>query len=115
MTDEDPRKQLAGVRSTHSPDEVMSDDETQALAADSALLSAADPWKIAAAFQREIFRTQDLRLSHLDAAGGIVVAAAIAVATFTGSLMRNERVWIPGLVATGLLCGVTVAIALYAR
>ena len=115
MADEDPRKLLAGVRSTHSPDQAVPDEETQALSADSALLSAADPWKIAAAFQREIFRTQDSRLSHLDALGGIVVAAAIAVATFTGSLMRNDGVWIPGLVATGLLCGVTVGIALYAR
>jgi hypothetical protein len=115
MTDEHPSEQLAAVRSTHSQPEARSEDGTQVLPTDSALVSAADPWKIAAAFQREIFRTQDSRLSHLDALGGIVVAAAIAVATFTGSLMKNEQVSIPGLVATGVLCGVTVAIALYAR
>jgi hypothetical protein len=96
-------------------DEARADNDAQVLPIESAPASAADPLKIAAAFQREIFRTQDSRLSHLDALGGIVVAAAIAVATFTGSLMKNEKVSISGLIITGLMCAVTVGIALYAR
>ena len=79
------------------------------------MVSEVDSWKIAAAFQLQIFRTQDSRLAHLDALGGIVVAAAIAVATFTGSLIRTEGVSIPGLVTIGLLCVLTVGAALYAR
>ncbi len=79
------------------------------------MVSDVDSWKIAAAFQLQIFRTQDSRLAHLDALGGIVVAAAIAVATFTGSLIRNDRLSIPGLVTTGLLCVLTVGATLYAR
>jgi hypothetical protein len=96
-------------------DEARADDGAQVLPIESTAASAADPLKIAAAFQREIFRTQDSRLSHLDALGGIVVAAAIAVATFTGGLMKNEKVSISGLIITGLMCAVTVGIALYAR
>jgi hypothetical protein len=82
-------------------DEARADNGTQVLPAESTRASAADPLKIAEAFQRKIFGTQDSRLSHLDALGGIVVAAAIAVATFTGSLMKNEDVSIAALSPQG--------------
>jgi hypothetical protein len=81
-------------------DEAKADNGTEALPTESGRASAADPLKIAAAFQREIFRTQDSRLSQLDGLGGIVVAAAIAVATFTGSLVKNGNVSISGLITT---------------
>jgi hypothetical protein len=115
MAEDDPGKQLAIGRPNQLSNKASSNDVTPMPSSESPVVSTADPLKIAAAFQLQIFRTQDSRLSNLDALGGIVVAAAIAVATFTGSLMKNEHVSIPGLVATGLLCVVTVAIALYAR
>jgi hypothetical protein len=112
---EDPGKQLALGRPNHLPNKATSNHPTQEPTAASPMVSEVDSWKIAAAFQLQIFRTQDSRLAHLDALGGIVVAAAIAVATFAAGLMRNQKVSIPGLVITGILCVLTVAAALYAR
>jgi hypothetical protein len=85
------------ARSNHS---------TQEPTAESHMVPEVDSWKIAAAFQLQIFRTQDSRLAHLDALGGIVVAAAIAA--FTGGLIRYQGVSIPGLVITESLCAITV-------
>jgi len=77
--------------------------------------SQLDALNIAAAFQREIFRINEGRLAGTDAQAGILIAAAVAVATFTGGLVKSGAVDFPGLVATGLLAVVVTVLALHAR
>ena len=77
--------------------------------------SAVEAMKLAAAFQREIFRTDDGRLTSADAQADILIAAAVAVATFTGGLVRNGDIDPRGLVATGALAVVVTMLALFAR
>jgi hypothetical protein len=77
--------------------------------------SMMDAINIAAAFQREIFRINEGRLAGTDAQAGILIAAAVAVATFTGGLVKSGDVDILGLVATGVLAVVVTVLALHAR
>lgn len=74
-----------------------------------------DAYKVSGAFQREIFRTQDSRLANVDALAGIVVAAAIAIATFAGTLVKEQRGSVIATLLTAAFCGLTVTIALLGR
>jgi len=71
--------------------------------------------KIPAAFQQEIFDIGDRRLTATDAQAGILIAAAVAIATFTGGLVKSGQVDEPGLVTTGLLAIAVTVLALHAR
>ena len=71
--------------------------------------------KIPPAFQREVFRISDTRLASTDAQAGILIAVAVAVATFTGGLARDGGLHLLGLLVTGALAIVVTVLALYAR
>jgi hypothetical protein len=123
-----PRRRDRSAPASHSLDDDiarlrqrLSEAEAGALRNDSAPtgeLDAASPLEatsIPAAFQREIFRIGDSRLAATDAQAGILIAAAVAVATFTGGLVKNGHVHPPGLVVTGALAILVTTMALYAR
>jgi hypothetical protein len=74
-----------------------------------------DAARIPAGFQREIFQIGDARLTATDAQAGILIAAAVAIATFTGGLVKNGHVSEPGLLTTGSLAIVVTVLALHAR
>jgi hypothetical protein len=74
-----------------------------------------DALRIAAAFERELFHIEDSRLSGTDSQAAILIAAAIAVATFTGGLVKSGQVSLPALAATGFLAILVTAVALHAR
>jgi hypothetical protein len=74
-----------------------------------------DANNIASAFQREIFRINEGRLASTDTQAGILIAAAVTVATFTGGLVKSGDVDIAGLVSTGALAVVVTILALHAR
>ncbi|WP_448638958.1 hypothetical protein [Geodermatophilus sp. URMC 63] len=69
---------------------------------------------VAAAPQREVFRIGEGRLAGTDAQAGILIAAAVAVVTFTGGLVESGDVDVIGLVATGVLAVVVTVLALHA-
>jgi hypothetical protein len=71
--------------------------------------------KIAASFQRELFRINDGRLANTDAQAAILIAAAVAIATFTGGLVRTGEIHGLGLVGTGASAVLVTVLALYAR
>jgi len=71
--------------------------------------------KIAASFQRELFRINDGRLANTDAQAAILIAAAVAIATFTGGLIRTGEIHVLGLVGTGASAVLVTVLALSAR
>src|SRR3712207_4410453 len=85
-----PRDASSGLDGrVHSVADLQSVESAKGDAAGSERLEAL---KVAAVFERELFRIDDARLAATDTQAGILIAAAVAVATFTGGLVRNGAV-----------------------
>ncbi|MDQ1742070.1 MAG: hypothetical protein QOE23_409 [Pseudonocardiales bacterium] len=74
-----------------------------------------DTLRNAAAFQRDLFRIEDGRLAGTDSQAAILIAAAVAIVTFTGGLVKAGHVRTSGLIATAILAILVAIVALYAR